>query len=300
MHNAVRNESTGLERESAQDMDASGLEQSDSLHLYFREFSSIPLLSAVQEVYLAERAEQGDTAARNHLIEANLRLVVSIAKKYIGQGLTLEDLIEEGNIGLIQAVAKYDFRRGFRFSTYGTWWIKQAIIHAILEGTPVVHLPNHIMEEARHVKRIARQLYQESGQEPSRECIGQRLGITADRVSQLLIWTEKVLSLDAPLSEGEDDTLGDIIEDNRKRGPVELVDERMLQEKIRKILEQLTAYERQIIGLRFGMIEGHDHTLEEVGKKLKVTREQVRQIEERAIRKLRQPQANRSLKEYLD
>ncbi len=288
------------EREIVQDADLSNLAQSDSLRLYLREISRIALLNAVTESRLAERAEQGDKEARNHLIEANLRLVVSIAKKYVGQGLSLEDLIGEGNIGLIRAVTKFDYRKGFRFSTYATWWIKQAITRAILEGTRVVRLPVYIMEEVMRVKRMTRQLYQELGREPNPEIIGERLGMTAERVSELLIWAEKVFSLDAPLSEEEENTLGDIIEDMRERGPTEVTDQRLLREEIRKVLGQLTLRERQVIELRFGLVDDHDHTLEEVGKKLKVTRERVRQIEERAIRKLRHPQASRILKDYLE
>ncbi len=288
------------EREVIQDSDLSNLAQSDSLRLYLREISRISLLSASKESYLAERVEQGDRDARNNLIEANLRLVVSIAKKYVGQGLSLEDLIGEGNIGLIRAVTKFDYRKGFRFSTYATWWIKQAITRAILEGTRVVRLPVYIMEEVMRVKRTTRQLYQELGREPTAENIGARLGMTSERVSELLIWAEKVFSLDAPLSEEEENTLGNIIEDTRERGPVEVADQHLLREEIRKVLGQLTLRERQVIELRFGLLDDHDHTLEEVGKKLKVTRERVRQIEERAIRKLRHPQASRILKDYLD
>jgi RNA polymerase primary sigma factor len=289
-----------VERENLQDADLSNLAQSDSLRLYLREISRYSLLSAVSESRLAERAEKGDKEARNSLIEANLRLVVSIAKKYVGQGLSLEDLIGEGNIGLIRAVTKFDYRKGFRFSTYATWWIKQAITRAILEGTRVVRLPVYIMEEVMRVKRTTRQLYQEMGREPTPEMIGERLGMTAERVSELLIWAEKVFSLDAPLSDEEENTLVDIIEDSPDRGPAEITDEQLLREEIRKVLGQLTMRERQVIELRFGLIDNHDHTLEEVGKKLKVTRERVRQIEERAIRKLRHPQASRILKDYLD
>jgi RNA polymerase primary sigma factor len=300
MFDADREKPTESERETIQDSDLSGLAQSDSLRLYLREISRISLLSASRESYLAERVEQGDKDARNQLIEANLRLVVSIAKKYVGQGLSLEDLIGEGNIGLIRAVTKFDYRKGFRFSTYATWWIKQAITRAILEGTRVVRLPVYIMEEVMRVKRMTRQLYQELGREPTPEIIGERLGMSADRVSELLIWAEKVFSLDAPLSEEEENTLGDIIEDTRDRGPMEITDQQLLREEIRKVLGQLTTRERQVIELRFGLVDDHDHTLEEVGKKLKVTRERVRQIEERAIRKLRHPQASRILKDYLD
>ncbi|WP_202901921.1 sigma-70 family RNA polymerase sigma factor [Thermogemmatispora carboxidivorans] len=288
------------EPEQDEDADLTSLAQSDSLRLYLREISRIPLLTPAREAELAERAERGDSDARNQLIMANLRLVVSIAKKYVGQGLSLEDLIGEGNIGLIRAVTKFDYKKGFRFSTYATWWIKQAITRAILEGTRVVRLPVYIMEEVMRVKRIMRQLYQEMGREPSPESIGERLGMSPERVNELLIWAEKVFSLDAPLSDEEENTLGDIIEDARERGPMEVTNQQLLREEIRKVLNQLTTRERQVIELRFGLIDDHDHTLEEVGRKLKVTRERVRQIEERAIRKLRHPQASRYLKDYLD
>jgi RNA polymerase primary sigma factor len=280
--------------------DLSGLAQSDSLRLYLREISRIPLLSAQNELLLARRVEAGDREGRNHLIEANLRLVVSIAKKYVGQGLPLEDLIGEGNIGLIRAVSKFDPNKGFRFSTYATWWIKQAITRSILEGTRAVRLPVYIMEEVMRVKRMTRQLYQELGREPTNAQIGERLDIPGERVGELLVWAEKVFSLDAPLSDEEENSLGDIIEDVQVQGPSETTDRALLREEVRRVLSNLTLRERQVIELRFGLVDDHDHTLEEVGKKLKVTRERVRQIEERAIRKLRHPQSSRVLKDYLD
>ena len=280
--------------------DLSGLAQSDSLRLYLREISRIPLLSAQNELSVARRVEAGDREGRNHLIEANLRLVVSIAKKYVGQGLPLEDLIGEGNIGLIRAVSKFDPNKGFRFSTYATWWIKQAITRSILEGTRAVRLPVYIMEEVMRVKRTTRQLYQELGREPNNAQIGDRLGIAGERVGELLVWAEKVFSLDAPLSDEEENSLGDIIEDVQVQGPSETTDRALLREEVRRVLGNLTLRERQVIELRFGLVDDHDHTLEEVGKKLKVTRERVRQIEERAIRKLRHPQSSRVLKDYLD
>lgn len=277
----------------------SNLAQNDSTHLYLREISCVPLLSASSELRLAARAQNGDCEARNHLIEANLRLVVSIAKKYVGQGLTQEDLIGEGNVGLIRAVAKFDYRKGFRFSTYATWWIKQAITRAILEGTRAVRLPVYIMEEVMRVKRIKRQLYQESGHEPTAESIGQHLEISSERVNELLLWAETVFSLDAPLSDEDENTLGDVLEDNHGPGLSEVVDQRFLHEEISRVLGQLTSRERLVIELRFGLLDNHDYTLEEVGKKLKVTRERVRQIEERALRKLRHPHVSRTLKDYL-
>jgi len=300
MHDARCIESTTAERETVQNATVSRFAQGDSLRQYFRELVGIPLLSATHEALLAERVERGDQDARNQLIEANLRLVVSIAKKYVGPGIALEDLIEEGNIGLIRAVSKFDYRRGFRFSTYATWWIRQAIVQAVQENTCPVRLPLHVVEEAKCLKRLRRQLYQELGCEPTLQMLAQQLGVTAERIGQLLIWTENPFSLDAPLSEEEKNTLGDTIEDNSKDAPTNLVDQHILREELERILGQLNTYERQVIELRFGLVDDHDHTLEEVGKKLKVTRERVRQIEERAIRKLRHPQANRLLKEYLD
>ncbi len=291
------------ERDGVRDMDTSDLSslaQSDSLRLYLREIARVPLLSASREVVLAERAEAGDREARNQLIEANLRLVVSIAKKYVGQGLSLEDLIGEGNIGLIRAVTKFDYRKGFRFSTYATWWIKQAITRSILEGTRAVRLPVYIMEEVMRVKRMMRQLYQDLGREPTPEAIGAALGMSPDRVSELLVWAEKVFSLDAPLSDEEENTLGDILEDERTIGPVETTDRHLLRDEVRRVLSNLTLRERQVIELRFGLKDDKDYTLEEVGRQLKVTRERVRQIEERAIRKLRHPMSSRLLKDYLD
>jgi RNA polymerase primary sigma factor len=294
---ARRDRDAATDRETS---DVSALTQSDSLRLYLREISRIPLLSAQRELDLAQRVERGDRVARNHLIEANLRLVVSIAKRYVGQGLSLEDLIGEGNIGLIRAVMKFDPSKGFRFSTYATWWIKQAITRSILEGTRTVRLPVYIMEEVMRVKRMTRQLYQDLGREPTVAQIGEGLGISGERVTELLVWAEKVFSLDAPLSDEEENSLSDLIEDHGAEGPEGKTDREMLREEVRRALSALTQREREVIELRFGLLDDHDHTLEEVGRRLKVTRERVRQIEERAIRKLRHPAASRLLKEYLD
>src|SRR5260221_6116381 len=252
--------------------DISGLAQSDSLRLYLREISRIPLLSAQSELEVARRVERGEREARNQLIEANLRLVVANAKRYVGQALPLEALIGEGNIGLIRAVSKFDPTKGFRFSTYATWWIKQAITRSILEGTRAVRLPVYIMEEVMRVKRMMRQLYQELGREPTNAQIGERLGITADRVSELLVWAEKVVSLDAPLSDEEENSLGDIIEDPQAQGPAESTDRALLREEVRRVVKNPPPRERHGVELRFGPGGDHGQTPEEAGGKGKMTR----------------------------
>jgi RNA polymerase primary sigma factor len=279
--------------------DISVLAQSDGLRLYLREIARIQLLSASDELTLARRVKRDDISARRALIEANLRLVVHVAKRYVGQGMDLEDLIGEGNIGLIRAVSKYDPDKGFRFSTYAHWWIKQAISRALLEGARTVRLPVYIMEEVMRVRRMTRQLYQELGHEPSAEEIAGALAITPERVRELNIWAEKIYSLDAPLSDEDENTMGDIVPDDHTPGPSEAIERELLRQEVRRMLSGLNPRERQVIELRFGLVDDHDYTLEEVGKQLKVTRERVRQIEDRAIRKLRHPQLSRVLREYL-
>jgi RNA polymerase primary sigma factor len=281
------------------DLDIAQLAQSDSLRLYLREIARIPLLSAADELVLARRVKQNDKRAINALIEANLRLVVHVAKRYVGQGMDLEDLIGEGNIGLIRAVSKFDPDKGFRFSTYAHWWIKQAISRALLEGSRAVRLPVYIMEEVMRVRRTTRQLYQDLNREPTTDEIAHTLGLTADRIRELTIWAEKIYSLDAPLSDEEENTMGDIVPDDHSPSPNEAIERDMLRQEVRRVLNNLNPRERQVIELRFGLLDDHDHTLEEVGRRLKVTRERVRQIEDRAIRKLRHPQMSRMLREYM-
>ena len=279
--------------------DISVLAQSDGLRLYLREIARIPLLSASDELTLARRVKRDDLSARSALIEANLRLVVHVAKRYVGQGMDLEDLIGEGNIGLIRAVSKYDPDKGFRFSTYAHWWIKQAISRALLEGARTVRLPVYIMEEVMRVRRMTRQLYQELGHDPTAEEIAGSLSITPERVRELNVWAEKIYSLDAPLSDEDENTMGDIVPDDRTPSPSDAIERELLRQEVRRMLTGLNPRERQVIELRFGLVDDHDYTLEEVGKRLKVTRERVRQIEDRAIRKLRHPQMSRVLREYL-
>jgi RNA polymerase primary sigma factor len=280
-------------------IDITGLAQSDNLRLYLHEIARIQLLSARDELILAHRVKRDDHQARNALIEANLRLVVHVAKRYVGQGMDLEDLIGEGNIGLIRAVSKFDPDKGFRFSTYAHWWIKQAISRALLEGSRAVRLPVYIMEEVMRIRRTTRQLYQDFGHEPTAHEIAAALDITTERVRELTVWAEKIYSLDAPMSEDEENSIGDIVPDENTPSPSDAIERDMLRQEVRRVLDGLNPRERQVIELRFGLVDDHDYTLEEVGKRLKVTRERVRQIEERAIRKLRHPTMSRMLREYL-
>lgn len=277
----------------------SNLMHNDGLRLYLREIARVPLLSALEEATLARRVKSNDQRARNALIEANLRLVVHVAKRYVGQGLDLEDLIGEGNIGLIRAVSKFDPSRGFRFSTYAHWWIKQAISRALLDGARTVRLPVYIMEEVMRVRRASRDIYQERNHEPTDEEIAQSLGIAPERVSELKVWAEKIYSLDAPLSEDEDNSIGDTVTDENIPSPSDFLERESMRAEVQRILGTLNPRERQVLELRFGLSEDHDYTLEEVGRKLKVTRERVRQIEDRAIRKLRHPQMAKALREFL-
>ncbi len=282
-----------------EDIDLTGLAQSDNLRLYLREIARIPLLSAHDELILARRVKRDDRQARNALIEANLRLVVHVAKRYVGQGMDLEDLIGEGNIGLIRAVSKFDPSKGFRFSTYAHWWIKQAISRALLDGARAVRLPVYIMEEVMRIRRTTRQLYQEYGHEPTAQEIAAAMDISPERVRELTVWAEKIYSLDAPMSEDEETSIGDVVPDETTPTPSDVIERDMLRQEVRRVLDGLNPRERQVIELRFGLVDDHDYTLEEVGKRLKVTRERVRQIEERAIRKLRHPTMSRVLREYL-
>jgi len=277
------------EREAVQETDLNSLAQSDSLRLYLREISRISLLTAAKEAMLAERAEQGDKDARNALIEANLRLVVSIAKKYVGQGLSLEDLIGEGNIGLIRAVTKFDFRKGFRFSTYATWWIRQSISRAIAEHSRTIHIPVHVVEFIYKIKRAARRIYQEQGIEATPEQIAAEVGLPKERVIELLNVSEQPISLDAPVADDEQYPLADAIEDTTLAPAAEELSQRMLREYIDKAMVVLSPRERTILEMRYGLRDGHTHSLDEVSVIYHLTRERIRQIEVKALRKLRYP-----------
>ena len=270
----------------------------DPVRMYLREIGKVSLLSAAEEVELAKRMEEGDTEAKQRLIDANLRLVVSIAKKYIGRGMLFLDLIQEGNLGLIRAVEKFDYRRGFKFSTYATWWIRQAITRAIADQARTIRVPVHMVETINKMVRVSRSLVQELGREPSDEEIAKKMGIESSRVEEIRKISQLPVSLETPIGEEEDSQLGDFIEDHDLPSPDEAAAGHLLHEQIEDMLDTLSEREREVLHFRFGLEDGHSYTLEEVGKKFNVTRERIRQIEAKALRKLRQP--SKRLKDYLD
>ena len=279
-----------LEDESDEDEVDSRVALDDSVKQYLKEIGTFPLLTASQELALAERIARGDRYAREKLIEANLRLVVSIAKRYANQGLPLLDLVQEGNIGLMRAAEKYDYRRGFRFSTYATWWIRQAISRTIAENAKTIHIPVHVVELIYKIKRIARQMYQEQGIEPLPEQLAEAVGLTKDRLIELLSVSEQPASLDSPVADDEQYHLADTIEDTSMAAPVDEVSQRLLREYIEQAMLILNERERTIIELRYGLRDGHYHSLDDVGAIYKLTRERIRQIEVKALRKLRYPE----------
>lgn len=262
----------------------------DSVKQYLKEIGTYPLLTAEQELLLAERVARGELAARQKLIEANLRLVVSIAKRYSNQGLPLLDLIQEGNIGLMRAAQKFDYRRGFRFSTYATWWIRQGITRAVAEHSRTIHIPVHIVELIYKIKRAARRMYQEQGIEPLPEQLASEVGLPKDRVIELLSVSEQPISLDAPVAEDEQYHLADTLEDLSAAPPVDLLSQRIQREYIERAMTVLNPRERTIIEMRYGLCDGHTHTLDDVSVAFQLTRERIRQIEVKALRKLRYPE----------
>jgi len=270
----------------------------DPVRMYLREIGKVSLLTAAEEVELAKRMEEGDVDAKQRLIDANLRLVVSIAKKYIGRGMLFLDLIQEGNLGLIRAVEKFDYRRGFKFSTYATWWIRQAITRAIADQARTIRVPVHMVETINKMVRVSRLLVQELGREPSDDEIAKKMGIEASRVEEIRRISQLPVSLETPIGEEVDSQLGDFIEDHDLPSPDEAAAGHLLHEQIEDMLDTLTEREREVLHFRFGLEDGHSYTLEEVGKKFNVTRERIRQIEAKALRKLRQP--SKRLKDFLD
>ncbi|HIE50711.1 MAG TPA: RNA polymerase sigma factor RpoD [Armatimonadetes bacterium] len=272
----------------------------DPVRMYLRDIGKVPLLSPDEELELARRIEKGDEEAKKRLTEANLRLVVSIAKKFTGRNLSLLDLIQEGNIGLIRAVEKFDFRKGYKFSTYATWWIRQAITRAIADQARTIRIPVHMVETINHLLRTKRELVQQLGREPTLEELAQELDLPVERASEILRLVSEPLSLETPVGEQEDSYLGDFIEDTQAALPEEMASNLVLREQLEALLATLTPQERDVLRMRYGLDDGWPRTLEEVGKHFDVTRERIRQIEAKALRKLRKPSCRRKLEGYLE
>jgi RNA polymerase primary sigma factor len=277
-----------------------GVAIDDPVRMYLKEIGRIDLLTAEEEVELAKGIEAGDEEARRRLAEANLRLVVSIAKRYVGRGMLFLDLIQEGNLGLIKAVEKFDYRKGYKFSTYATWWIRQAITRAIADQARTIRIPVHMVETINKLVRINRQLLQELGRDPTPEEIAAEMDIPPERVREIMKIAQEPVSLETPIGEEEDSHLGDFIEDEDALAPAEAASFILLKEQLEEVLETLTPRERDVLRLRFGLIDGRARTLEEVGQKFNVTRERIRQIEAKALRKLRHPTRSKKLKDYLE
>ena len=277
-----------------------GIAIDDPVRMYLKEIGKVPLLTADEEVELAKRMEAGDEYAKQKLCEANLRLVVSIAKKYVGRGMLFLDLIQEGNLGLIKAVDKFDYTKGYKFSTYATWWIRQAITRSIADQARTIRIPVHMVETINKLIRVSRQLLQENGREPTPDEIAEEMGITVEKVREILKIAQEPVSLETPIGEEEDSHLGDFIPDDDAPAPAEAAAFSMLKEQLVEVLSTLTDREQKVLKLRFGLEDGRARTLEEVGKEFEVTRERIRQIEAKALRKLRHPTRSKKLKDYLE
>ena len=277
-----------------------GISVEDPVRMYLKEIGKVNLLTAEEEIDLAQRMENGDDEAKKRLAEANLRLVVSIAKRYVGRGMQFLDLIQEGNLGLIKAVEKFDYQKGYKFSTYATWWIRQAITRAIADQARTIRIPVHMVETINKQIRISRQLLQELGREPTPEEIAEKMDITVDRVREIMKISQEPVSLETPIGEEEDSHLGDFIQDENAPVPADAATFTMLREQLDEVLGTLTEREQKVLILRFGLEDGRGRTLEEVGKEFNVTRERIRQIEAKALRKLRHPSRSRKLKDYLE
>ena len=276
-----------------------GISIEDPVRMYLKEIGKVPLLSAEEEIELAKKMEEGDERAKQKLAEANLRLVVSIAKRYVGRGMLFLDLIQEGNLGLIKAVEKFDYRKGYKFSTYATWWIRQAITRAIADQARTIRIPVHMVETINKLIRVQRQLLQELGREPQPEEIAKEMDIPVERVREILKISQEPVSLETPIGEEEDSHLGDFIQDDNVPVPAEAAAFQLLKEQLVEVLDTLTEREKKVLTLRFGLEDGRARTLEEVGKEFKVTRERIRQIEAKALRKLRHPSRSRKLRDYI-
>ena len=293
----------GPDKEEEVEIDLSvpeGISLDDPVRMYLKEIGHVPLLTAEEEVALAQRMEAGDEEARHRLEEANLRLVVSIAKRYVGRGMLFLDLIQEGNLGLLKAVEKFDYSKGYKFSTYATWWIRQAITRAIADQARTIRIPVHMVETINKLVRISRQLLQELGRDPRPEEIAKEMGITVARVHEIMKIAQEPVSLETPIGEEEDSHLGDFIEDEAAPAPAEAASFMLLREQLEEVLETLTDREKNVLRLRFGLEDGRSRTLEEVGQSFGVTRERIRQIEAKALRKLRHPSRSKVLRDFLE
>ena len=277
-----------------------GISIDDPVRMYLKEIGKVPLLTAEEEIEIAKRMEEGDEEAKAKLTEANLRLVVSIAKRYVGRGMLFLDLIQEGNLGLIKAVDKFDHRKGFKFSTYATWWIRQAITRAIADQARTIRIPVHMVETINKLIRVSRQLLQEYGREPTPDEIAHEMNISENKVREIIKIAQEPVSLETPIGEEEDSHLGDFIPDEDAPAPADAASFTLMKEQLMEVLDSLTPREEKVLRLRFGLDDGHQRTLEEVGRVFKVTRERIRQIEAKALRKLRHPSRSKKLKDYLD
>ena len=294
---------TIIEEANEMDLEATlpkGVAVDDPVRMYLKEIGKVPLLSAEEEIELAQRMEQGDEEAKKRLCEANLRLVVSIAKRYVGRGMLFLDLIQEGNLGLIKAVDKFDYRKGYKFSTYATWWIRQAITRSIADQARTIRIPVHMVETINKLIRVSRQLLQTYGREPTPEEIAEEMGLSVEKVREIQKIAQEPVSLETPIGEEEDSHLGDFIPDDDVPAPDTAAAITMLKEQLVEVLETLTEREQKVLRLRFGLEDGRPRTLEEVGKEFDVTRERIRQIEAKALRKLRHPSRSKKLKDYLE
>lgn len=293
-------EAAEIEEENRKEMElADSVSVNDPVRLYLKEIGKVPLLTGDEEMVLARRMEKGDDSAKKELAEANLRLVVSIAKRYVGRGMSFLDLIQEGNLGLIKAVEKFDYTKGFKFSTYATWWIRQAITRAIADQARTIRIPVHMVETINKLIRVSRQLLQEFGREPTPAEIGKEMGFTEEKVREIQKIAQDPVSLETPIGEEEDSHLGDFIPDEDAPAPAEAASYALLKEQLIEVLNTLTEREEKVLRLRFGLDDGRARTLEEVGKEFNVTRERIRQIEAKALRKLRHPSRSKKLKDYL-
>jgi RNA polymerase primary sigma factor len=277
-----------------------GIEMDDPVKMYLKEIGQIRLLTAEEEVSLAKRMEEGDEEAKRKLVQSNLRLVVSIAKRYVGRGMLFLDLIQEGNMGLIRAVEKFDYRRGYKFSTYATWWIRQAITRAIADQARTIRVPVHMVETINKLVRTSRLLLQELGREPTLEEIAEKMELPLSKIKEIIKTAQQPISLESPIGKEDDSLLGDFIEDEDSPAPPKIASHTLLKEQLEDVLKTLTYREKRVLELRFGITDGHPHTLEEVGREFGVTRERIRQIEAKALRKLRHPSRSKKLRDYLE